>query len=677
MKPRIQFLQLCFRLFQICLCFLSFSLGAPGTLFGACNCTAIPATCPGPAQPGLPCVAPILNNYILRFSTVGLNGQIVFIGNTLGLSKAECFNDIGTFDAIGAFSTTDPTMIVGSYPSVPALNTGGPAGTSIDWTQNGSTAVLDSTTFPPGSTILYAELIWSGSYGYYCSNPASGNPIGANPACVLAFADGPISFTTADGQVHAIVADPITAQNSQNPAADVQPFYCGGNYVRSANVTALFSMPSLANPLGTYMVSGIPATVSQFDETHNAAGWTLAIVFQDPSLPAGVVNNISFFVAAQQAQNTQSNAAEVSGFCTPPTGPQNARILISAIEGDAGTDKDGDSMRFASTILNLALAGSRLSGPNNIVDNFFASQINDSSGNLITTSGTFCNVNQNPALRNVPGARQGYDITNVDGSAQLVANQTTAFTLATTSGDDYLINALGVQIQVLAPVIVPMKKVNGQNSVNANVGDTVTFTITIDNTAGLGNGENVVFIDVLETGLIYVPGTFKIDNVLQPDPNLTTGVPLGNINAGVVVTLEYQVLVSSMPVSGNVFHNFGTASFGFTSCQTPVITANNSNIVSIILPTPPGNFNGVIKKCEFINKTKHTLTATWDPFTSSDIVAYRIYKNGQVVATVPASGPLVFETCLHSKNEANQFSLVAVSSNNMESAPINIRIIHE
>ena len=100
MKPRIQFLQLCFRLFQICLCFLSFSLGAPGTLFGACNCTAIPATCPGPAQPGLPCVAPILNNYILRFSTVGLNGQIVFIGNTLGLSKAECFNDIGTFDAI-------------------------------------------------------------------------------------------------------------------------------------------------------------------------------------------------------------------------------------------------------------------------------------------------------------------------------------------------------------------------------------------------------------------------------------------------------------------------------------------------------------------------------------------------------------------------------------------------
>ncbi len=676
MKLPDQFLRFCFRFFQIGLCFLIFSVGTRAPLFGVCNCTPIPATCPGPAQPTQQCLAPILNNYILRFSTVGLDGQIVFIGNTLGLSKAECANDIGTFDAIGAFSTTDPTMVVGSYPSVPAMNTGGPAGTSIDWTQNGSTAVLDSTTFPPGSTILYAELIWSGSYGYYCSNPNAGNPIGANPACVLGFADGPISFTTADGQVHAIVADPITAQNSQNPATDVQPFYCGGNYVRSANVTALFSAPSLANPLGTYMVSGIPATVSPFDTTHNAAGWTLAIVFQDPTLAPGVVNNISFFVAAQQAQNTQSNAAEVTGFCAPPTGPQNARILVSAIEGDAGTDKDGDSMRFASTIAGLALDGSRLSGPNNIVDNFFASQINDNTGNLITTTGTFCNVNQNPALRNVPGARQGYDITNVDGSSFIAANQTTAFTLATTSGDDYLINGLGVQIQVLAPVIVPIKKVNGQNSVNANVGDTVTFTITINNT-GPGDGEMVEFIDVLETGLIYVPGTFKINNILQPDPNLTTGVSLGTISTGSMVTLEYQVLIASMPVSGNIFHNFGTASFGFTSCQTPVITANNSNIVTIILPVSPSSFTGVIKKCEFINKTKHTLTATWDPFPSSDIVAYRIYKNSQVVATVPSSGPFVFETCLHSKNEALQFSLVAVASNNMESAPINIRIIHE
>lgn len=646
-------------------------------LISACNCPAPPPGCP--VQPDTPCLVPLLNIYKLRYSTVGVKGAITFIGNTLGLSKEDCLNEPGTNDANGTFTTTNPALSVGTFPSVPAMSTGGPAGTTLDWHLNGSTAVLDTTNFPPGSTILYAELVWSGSYGYYCSDPTAGDPIGVSPLCILAPADGPITFTTADGVPHAIFADPATAQNSQNPAGDVQPFMCGGNYVRSANVTALFSAPSLTNPRGTYTVSGVPATVSPYDETHNAAGWTLAIVYQNPAT-AGV-NNISFFVAAQQASNNVELSAEVTGFCTPPEGPQSARILISAVEGDAGPGKTGDTFRFAQTVADLALAASRLSGPNNIIDNFFASQINDNSGNVITTTGTFCNVNQDPALRNIPGARQGYDITNVDGSTHLVNNQTTAFARATTSGDDYTVNALGIQINVLAPTIVPIKKVNGQDGINADVGETVTFTIVIDND-GTGDANNVVFKDIFETGLVYVPGTFKINNVATPDPDFVAGIPLGTINASMMVTLEYQVNITAFPLVGNIYHNFGTASFDFTACQEPITTANNSNIVTIVMPNPtpnepPSNFNGVIRACEFINKTKYSLAATWDPTPSPNVVEYRIIRNGEVVATIPAEGPFVFETCLRSKSDASSFSIIAVFPDNVVSLPLNIRITNE
>ncbi len=103
-----------------------------------------------------------------------------------------------------------------------------------------------------------------------------------------------------------------------------------------------------------------------------------------------------------------------------------------------------------------------LTGPNNPVNNFFASQINNDQGQLINGTGTFCTLNANPVTANgLTGARQGYDITNVDCSSTILPNQTTAFAIGVTTNDDYTINALGIQIGVNAPVLVPTKLVNG------------------------------------------------------------------------------------------------------------------------------------------------------------------------------------------------------------------------
>jgi hypothetical protein len=437
-------------------------------ILATCACpNPDPTICP--AQLNLPPYQPCTfitsaNSYVLRYAVSGDRGAMTFIGNTLGLSKERCLNEPGTpgtvIDSIGAFTTIDPTQVVNSYAQLTS-GPGSPAGTTLDWRKNSSSASLN---LPAGAIILHAELIWSGSFGYYCSNPDTGPGIGVDPNCILNFASGPIRLTTPDGVTHLITADPTTAFESQNPAPDVQNFYCGGNYTRTQDVTPLLILLGETN--GVYTVGGVPATVSGLDDSHNAAGWTLAIVYHDES--SLFVNNMSLFLGAQQGSRALiSIPASVDGFCSQTTPAlQSARLLVSAIEGDA--DNMMDQMLFGPNLSSLV----PLSGPNNLVDNFFASQINDDQGNLISTEGTFCIFNQDPIYGVlIPNGRQGYDITNVDCSSLISSGQTTAYALGTTTGDDYTINALGIQISVVSPAIVPIKEVNNALSITSKIGD--------------------------------------------------------------------------------------------------------------------------------------------------------------------------------------------------------------
>ncbi|MCE5318239.1 MAG: DUF11 domain-containing protein [Parachlamydia sp.] len=496
--------------------------------------------------------------YILRQTVIADNGAVVFAGNTLGLGKQVDQNQPGTSDAIGAFITTDTTLQVGNFP----------AGTTLDWTKNNSKAVLD---VPPGSTVIYAELIWSGSYGYF----NEGGNQGQDPNIILTPANGAIIFTTPDNVQHSIVPDPTTSQNVQNPTVP----YSAGNYVRSAQVTAFVQ----ANGGGVYAAGGIPSTISALDNTHNAAGWTLAVIYRNPTM---LTNNMSIFVGCEQASYTTNMPAVVQGFCTPPEGALSGRLLVSAIEGDA--TKTGDHMTFGPTSTTLT----QLSGPNNPISNFFCSQINNSQG-LLDTRGSFGNLNQIPnPPSNVNAGRQGYDITNVDVSSTLTHNQQQGFALGTTTLDDYTINALGLQIQVAAPIITMSKTVNGAISVMSRVGDTVTFAVVLQNT-GTVTAHSVLFVDQLQTGLTYVSNSFTINGSPVASPDLNNGVPLGDFPPfGPPVTVVFKALISS-PVSGDIYYNSANADYTFIPCQsqTPIDLTAQSNVVTIFI-RPPCPCNG-------------------------------------------------------------------------------------
>ncbi len=513
--------------------------------------------------------------YILRYSTTD-NGGISYTGNTLGLTKAAGKNTPGTDDSIGVFITTKQPLPppVGTYP-----NDGSHAGTTLNYTLNSSSGVLD---LPAGAQVLYAELIWSGSYSFYSEIT------GKQP-------DGPVTFTTPLGETFQISADPHTAQNAITPSYECPgptptPCTCPcGNYVRSADVTSIVQ-EALD---GTYTVGAIAGTVNKGDDTHNAANWSLAVIYHHPNM---FTYNMTLFIGCEQASYTTNQPATVTGFCVPPSGNVNGRIFVTATEADA--NKTGDTLLFGKT-LPLTNAN-RLSGGNNPITNFFASQVNTllplsvdaNTGKLIAigssqldTRGSYGTYNNNASSgTNISGGRQGYDCTSIDISNLLAYNQTTAYALGTTSSDDYTISSIAMQIEVGAPILSATKLVNEATAVHSVVGDDVTFTFSITNN-GTADAYSIIFSDELEEGLSYIPGSFSFNGIAQSDPNLQSGFSMGNLSKDSSATIKFHAHIDSFPEAGNVFENQAQLQYNFQPCQGNRVSLNAAtNIVEIILP---------------------------------------------------------------------------------------------
>ncbi|MEC5304941.1 cell surface protein [Bacillus thuringiensis] len=453
-----------------------------------------------------------------RFSTT-TNGALAITGNTLGLSKISNQNRAGTIGAIGAFVTTNTALQVPTFP----------AGTTLNYTQNSSTAILN---IPAGSTILYAELVWGGNYLSRDQN-------------ITSILGNPVSFTT-PVSTYSITPSAITASN--------QTFVSGsvtfGFYTRSADVTSLVQ----AAGSGSYTTGSVPGLVDPLDASNgaiNSSGWTLIVAYQNGSLPA---RNLTIYVAGNRVSaETGSADVSVSGFLTPSGGPVSGRLFLSSTEGDA--DLTGDQALFGPNFSSL----NALSGPNNAVNNFFGSQVNNAAGNLDTT-GTFGTRNQSASTgTNISAGRQGWDITSIDISPYLTNSQVSAAIRLTTNGDAYMLNTVGLQININSPNIQATKSVN--KSVAA-IGDILTYTVTIPNT-GLLPANNAIFIDSLPNGTSFIPGTVTVDNIPQTNANPAGGISLGTINNGASRTVTFQATVVSLP-SQNPISNTANITFQYT-----------------------------------------------------------------------------------------------------------------
>lgn len=462
-------------------------------------------------------------------ATFNATGAITFTGNTLGLSRSDTAGVPGTLDSIGAFATINASSQYGSYP----------AGTTSNYVNNSAAAIL---VLPTGSAVLYAELIWGGSY-------VNG---GVNLSAAI---NNPVSFTTPAGTFS--VSPDAATSNSVDLGNGILA------YVRSNNVTSLVQQGGA----GTYTTGGVVGTiVIPGDSTANHAGWTLGVIYQNPGLP---FRNMSIRAGAVLVQASSGPVnTTLTGFATPISGALGGRALFSAQEGDA--NRTGDQALFGPNASSLVA----LSGPNNFAANFFASQINNDLGQLNTT-GTFGTRNQTNGApgTNITGGRQGWDITNVDVSARLVNNQSTAVLSLTTSGDAYVVNANAIQVDINAPSITVTKSSNVTGPI---VGDTVTYTVTVSNT-GTASAASVVLSDVLSPGAVFVPGSVTVGGVARPTYDITTGAALGSLAFGSSITATYQARIASLP-NPQQLTNIANAAFTFQSVA-------GGSVISGVIPS--------------------------------------------------------------------------------------------
>ena len=128
-----------------------------------------------------------------------------------------------------------------------------------------------------------------------------------------------------------------------------------------------------------------------------------------------------------------------------------------------------------------------------------------------------------------------------------------------------------------------------------------------------------------------------------------TAVFFGTTPAANVVVNSFSILTVIAPPGIGVVDVTVVTSMG----QSIITPADSFTYLSVPTPPlPPSNFIGVVKKNKFLNKTEYVLKAKWDASPSTDVVLYRIYKNGHLVDEILAGSPLIFTTCLDSKNAA-------------------------
>ncbi|MFO0553750.1 MAG: MYXO-CTERM sorting domain-containing protein [Polyangiaceae bacterium] len=490
----------------------------------------------------------------LRY-TATAPGGIIATGNTLGLSKELNANGPGTRDSIGTFLT-----LGNSTDDTPAnLANPWPPGTTYDWTQNGSTAVLD---LPVESTVLYAELLWGGSFQYVQD--------------VSAFLDSPVTFT-ANGMTTDVTPDPTTALTISSTSAQG---FAVRYYMRSADVTGLVA----AAQSGDYSVEGVPATETTTINSLNAAGWTLVVVYRDQSAPT---RNLSVFVGGSFVDENSQQDYSVSGFCAPPAGTIQGTAVVSAIEGDANLT--GDQFLIAPSAAGPFV---QLSGPNNPANNFFCSQINDSSG-VLDTTGTFGAKNHDAAAGvNTAGGRQSWDVTTVPLSSQngQLSNGQSSATLRTiTTGDSYMPILASFAIDVNSPDFSGASTTYGASPDSVTLGDTFTLTATLAN-AGEVTAQNLSFALPLPPTLSLVSissdGTSgDISGNSVNGTSLASGIDEGDLAAGQTRTVVMVLSVDMAPPSTS-FYPLATWSYDYATCSNGALLSETFTQLTTVTYEP-------------------------------------------------------------------------------------------
>ncbi len=396
-----------------------------------------------------------------------IKGDIVLIGNNILGPNNEAFNDITMFNHLVDMQYID----IDSDPT----------------TFSSSSADLEIAN-PNCYQIKHAGLYWGA--------------VTAGDASITN-----VKFKGPEGDYYDIVGDIIF--DAGGTSVD------GGNsfsYACYADVTDIVT--GLTNDLGTYTVANVSsatgrtASFEPYNGTGYSAGWSLFIVYEDPTLPGKSITSFDGFSAISVAGGNPTLDIPITGFRTVPAPtPVRANFAFATLEGDAPIQGD-----------RLRLNGVTLSTADRPVNNFFNSTVTQLNALPVN--------NRNPNSANTLGFDTGVMVVPNPGNTVIANDATSATVRLETSQDTYFQYFFAFAVEIIEPNIVLTKIVEddlGNNIGGQTVGlsQPLNYVIGFQNT-GNDNATNFQIRDILPINIIF---NYPEDLVLPPGVTVSSYDP--------------------------------------------------------------------------------------------------------------------------------------------------------
>ncbi|WP_298345493.1 T9SS type B sorting domain-containing protein [uncultured Algibacter sp.] len=358
-------------------------------------------------------------------------------------------------------------------------------------------------------------------------------------------------------------------------------------YACYADVTPIVT--SLATDLGTYTVANVSSaqgrTQSFGNNTGHSAGWSLYIVYEDPTLPGKSITSFDGFSAISVPGSNPTLDIPVSGFRTlPAPAPVRANFAFATLEGDSPILGD-----------QLLLNGLNLSTTDRPATNFFNSSVTQLSALPVN--------NRNPNSTNTLGFDTGVIVVPNPTNSVIANDATSATVRLETSGDTYFPYFFSLAVDIIEPNIVLTKIVedpagNDIGGQLVNLGDELNYVIGFQNT-GNDDATNLIITDILPTNIVfnypadigvlppgithsYNPATreliFNIDNSLVEEND-----PIQDIRFKVTVVSTCSLLTDACSniISNQAFSSYRAAtSLTFEVNEDPSFNTNTGCLLT-------------------------------------------------------------------------------------------------
>ncbi|OAB78014.1 hypothetical protein ULVI_11045 [Cochleicola gelatinilyticus] len=406
----------------------------------------------------------------------------------------------------------------------------------------------------------------------------------------------------------------------------------GGNsfpYACFADVTSIVT--GFGNDLGTYTVANVSSALGEtgsfdpYNGTGYSSGWSLFVVYEDPTLPGKSITSFDGFSSISVSGNNPSLNIPVSGFRTVPApAPVRANFAFATLEGDKPITGD-----------RLKLNGTNLTTLDRTSNNFFNSSVTQLDATPVN--------NRNPNSTNTLGFDTGVIAVPNPGNTVIENDATSAIVRLETSGDTYFQYFFAFAVEIIEPDIVLTKIVEDEfgNDIGNQVvdlGQELNYVIGFQN-VGNDNATNFTIRDILPiniifeypTGLTLPPGVtvasydpatreiiFDIENYLVEENDPVYEI---RIQAQVVDSCQHLVDACSNIINNQAFATYeGTLNPNFVITDDPSYSENTGCLIS----PQATNFLADLNDCIFIqnetlcgNSTELTAANGYDSYSWS------------------------------------------------------------